>query len=84
MVPFPWDTSLKVVADYQAAQMALDATLSPGFVSLEGYLLGRLAARRSPTGGPHPTRAGLLQAVHEVGRFDISERRCGMHHPRFS
>ena len=34
VVPFPWDTSLKVVADYQAAQTAFDSTLSPGFVSL--------------------------------------------------
>jgi branched-chain amino acid transport system substrate-binding protein len=72
VVPFPWDTSLKAVADYQAAQTALDSTLSPGFVSLEGYLSGRLAAAALELAGPHPTRAGLLQAVHEVGRFDIS------------
>jgi len=72
VVPFPWDTSLKVVADYQAAQTAFDSTLSPGFVSLEGYLSGRLAAAALELAGPHPTRAGLLQAVHEVGRFDIS------------
>ena len=72
VVPFPWDTSLKVVADYQAAQTALDSTLPPGFVSLEGYLSGRLAAAALELAGPHPTRAGLLQAVHEVGRFDIS------------
>jgi len=72
VVPFPWDTSLQVVADYQAAQTALDSALSPGFVSLEGYLSGRLAAAALELAGPHPTRAGLLQAVHEVGRFDIS------------
>ena len=72
VVPFPWDTSLKVVADYQAAQTALDSTLSPGFVSLEGYLSGRLAAAALEQAGRHPTRAGLLRAVHEVGRFDIS------------
>jgi ABC-type branched-subunit amino acid transport system substrate-binding protein len=72
VVPFPWDTSLKVVADYQAAQTAFDSTLSPGFVSLEGYLSGRLAAAALELTGPHPTRAGLLQTVHEVGRFDIS------------
>jgi hypothetical protein len=37
-----------------------------------GYLSGRLAAAALVLAGPHPTRAGLLQAVHEVGRFDIS------------
>ena len=72
VVPFPWDTSLKVVADYQAAQKTLDSTLSPGFVSLEGYLSGRLAAAALELAGPDPTRAGLLRAVNEVGRFDIS------------
>lgn len=72
VVPFPWDASLKVVADYQAAQKALDPTLSPGFVSLEGYLSGRLAAGALELAGPHPTRAGLLRAINEVGRFDIS------------
>ena len=72
VVPFPWDTSLQVVADYQAAQTAFDSTLSTGFVSLEGYLSGRLAAAALAQAGPHPTRAGLLRAVHEVGRFDIS------------
>jgi len=29
VVPFPWDVSLKVVADYQAAQRALDPGLTP-------------------------------------------------------
>jgi len=72
VVPFPWDTSLKVVADYQAAQKALDPSLPPGFVSLEGYLSGRLAAAALELAGPHPTRAGLLRAINEVGRFDIS------------
>ncbi|MBR1278559.1 ABC transporter substrate-binding protein [Bradyrhizobium sp. AUGA SZCCT0283] len=72
VVPFPWDTSLKVVADYQAAQEALDPSLSPGFVSLEGYLSGRLTAPALELAGPHPTRAGLLRAINEVGRFEIS------------
>src|ERR1700733_11060213 len=42
VVPFPWDASIKVVADYQAAQRLLDPELEPDFVSLEGYLSGRL------------------------------------------
>ena len=39
-----WDTSLEVVGDYQAAQKTLDPSLPPGFIALEGYLSGRLAA----------------------------------------
>lgn len=72
VVPFPWDRSLKVVADYQAAQKAFDPTLTPDFVSLEGYLSGRLAAAALEAAGPNPTRASLLRAINDIGRFDIS------------
>ena len=72
VVPFPWDRSLQLVADYQAAQKALDPTLTPDFVSLEGYLSGRLAAAALEKAGPKPTRASLLRAINDVGRFDIS------------
>jgi branched-chain amino acid transport system substrate-binding protein len=72
VVPFPWDTSVRVVADYQMAQKALDPTLMPDFISLEGYLAGRLAAAALRLAGPNPTRAEMLQVINEVGRFDIS------------
>jgi branched-chain amino acid transport system substrate-binding protein len=72
VVPFPWDTSLQVVADYQAAQKALDPSLTPDFVSLEGYLSGRLAATALEMAGPNPTRADLLRIINEVGGFDVS------------
>jgi len=72
VVPFPWDRSLKLVADYQAAQKAVDPTQTPDFVSLEGYLSGRLAAAALEKAGPEPTRASLLRAINDVGRFDIS------------
>jgi branched-chain amino acid transport system substrate-binding protein len=70
-VPFPWDTHLQLVADYQAAEKALDPSLTPDFVSLEGYLSGRLAAAALERAGPNPTRAELLRIINEVGRFDI-------------
>ncbi|HXH43800.1 MAG TPA: ABC transporter substrate-binding protein [Bradyrhizobium sp.] len=72
VVPFPWDRSLKLVADYQAAQKAFDPALTPDFVSLEGYLAGRLAAAALEKTGPNPTRANLLRAINDIGRFDIS------------
>ncbi|MBR0825827.1 ABC transporter substrate-binding protein [Bradyrhizobium manausense] len=72
VVPFPWDASIRLVADYQAAQKAFDPTLTPDFVSLEGYLAARLAAAALEKAGPNPTRAGLLRLINEVGRFDIS------------
>jgi branched-chain amino acid transport system substrate-binding protein len=71
VVPFPWDASLKVVADYQAAEKALDPNLTPDFVSLEGYLSGRLVAAALDVAGPNPTRADMLRIINEVGRFNI-------------
>jgi ABC-type branched-subunit amino acid transport system substrate-binding protein len=71
VVPFPWDASLKVVADYQAAIKAVDAKAEPEFVSLEGYLVGRLAIAALDKSGPNPTRAGLLKVIKETGKFDI-------------
>ncbi len=72
VVPFPWDASVKVVADYQAAEKALDSNLKPDFVSLEGYLSGRLVAAALEMAGPNPTRAEMLRLINDVGRFDIS------------
>ena len=72
VVPFPWDASVKVVADYQAAEKALDPALKPEFVSLEGYLAGRLVAAVLEIAGPDPTRAEMLRLINNVGRFDIS------------
>ena len=43
VVPFPWDSAIPVVASYQAALAAHVDGASPGFVSLEGYIVGRLA-----------------------------------------
>jgi ABC-type branched-subunit amino acid transport system substrate-binding protein len=71
VVPFPWDASLKVVADYHAAITAMDAKAQPEFVSLEGYLVGRLAIAALDKAGKDVTRDGLLAAVKSTGRFDI-------------
>ncbi len=72
VVPFPWDASLKVVADYQAAMKAVDPKAEPEFVSLEGYLAGRLAIAALEKTGKDLTREGMLKAIKETGKFDIS------------
>jgi ABC-type branched-subunit amino acid transport system substrate-binding protein len=71
VVPFPWDASIKVIADYHAAIKARDPKAEPEFVSLEGYLVGRLAIAALERAGPEPTRAGLLKAVKESSAFDL-------------
>ncbi len=71
VVPFPWDSSLKAVADYQTAIKADDPKAEPDFVSLEGYLTGRLAIAALAKAGASPTRDGMLRAIRETGSFDI-------------
>jgi branched-chain amino acid transport system substrate-binding protein len=71
VVPFPWDASVKAVADYQAAIKAVDPKAEPEFVSLEGYLAGRLAIAALEKAGRNPTREGLLKTIKETGKFDI-------------
>ena len=71
VVPFPWDMSLKVVADYHAAMKAVDLEAETGFVSLEGYLVGRLAIAALDKAGKDVTRETLLKTIKDTGRFDI-------------
>lgn len=71
VVPFPGDASIPLVADYQAALKALDADASPGFVSLEGYIAGRLTVAALQRISGEPTREAFLAAVTGGGAFDL-------------
>ncbi len=68
VVPFPWDTSMPIVASYQSA-IAADED-KPGFVSFEGYLVGRLVVEALKRVSGSPTREKLLDAFKE-GPFDL-------------
>jgi branched-chain amino acid transport system substrate-binding protein len=70
VVPSPWDKSLPVVASYQAAIAAAGASAKPGFVSLEGYLVGRLAVEALKRVSGDPTREKLLDAISSAP-FDL-------------
>lgn len=71
VVPFPFDTSLPVVADYQKALKAAKPDAEPGFVSLEGYLVGRLAAAALAKVSGDVTRESFLDAIYNTGTFDL-------------
>lgn len=71
VVPFPWDASIPVVAEYQAALAAVDAAAEPGFVTLEGYLTGRLAILALEEAGQDLTRASFLTAMHNLQSLDF-------------
>lgn len=71
VVPFPWDASRPVVAEYHAALDALGGGDEPGFVSLEGYLVGRLAIEGLKAAGADLTRASFLAAMNGLGTVDF-------------
>jgi ABC-type branched-subunit amino acid transport system substrate-binding protein len=71
VVPFPAGDSIPLLAQYRAALAAHSPGASPGFVSLEGYIAGRLTiAVLSPLVAA-PTRQAFLQRLVEIGAFDI-------------
>lgn len=70
VVPFPRDPAVPVVARYQAALRARDANAEPGFVSLEGYLTGRLAIAALERIEGEPSRSALLRSLLSNG-FDL-------------
>jgi branched-chain amino acid transport system substrate-binding protein len=71
VVPLPTDTGIPLVAQYQAALKTATPDAEPGFVSLEGYMVGRLVVQALDKVGHDVTRAGLLATIHEVGTFDL-------------
>jgi len=69
VVPLPSDASIPVVKAYQAALAASDAK-EPGFVSLEGYLVGRTVIAALEKAGKEPTRKAFMEALTS-GSYDL-------------
>lgn len=71
VVPFPWDASMPIVADYQAAMKIVDPSSEPDFVSLEGYIVGRLALKALNEVGEVLTRDTFLAALNNITTVDF-------------
>ena len=71
VVPFPKDARVKIVKDYQAALKDLKPDAVPGFVSLEGYMVGRLVVAALGKNPGDITRISLLDAIKNTGAFDL-------------
>ena len=72
VVPLPDDTNVPAVAAYRAALKAFDANAAPGFVSLEGYLAGRLAIAGLEKCGSGVSRDCFLDALRNSGTIDLN------------
>jgi len=70
VVPFPWDKSLPVAVSYRAAIAAVNPNAKSGFVSFEGYLVGRLVVEALKRIPGEPSREALLDAIAKAP-FDL-------------
>jgi|HubBroStandDraft_1064217.scaffolds.fasta_scaffold00453_7 branched-chain amino acid transport system substrate-binding protein len=71
VVPFPKNTKIPVVEQYQSALERSSPEAFPGFVSLEGYLVGRLLIAAIGKIPGDITRTALVDAIKSTGTFDL-------------
>ena len=71
VVPFPHDGSVPIVAAYHQALAEYDPGAAPGFVSLEGYLAGRLAIAGLERCGAQLTRECFLDGFRSSEPVDL-------------
>ena len=71
VVPFPKDAAVPVVGRYHASLKASAPDAQPGFVSLEGYLVGRAIVAALEKVDGDLTREAMLAAVQKAGTFDL-------------
>ena len=71
VVPFPEDDSLGIVRRYRAALRRLEAGAAPSFVSLEGYIAGRLTGEVLERSGRELSRAGFLESLTTIRNLNL-------------
>ena len=71
VVPSPKDNKHRVSVTYRRALAAHAPTETPGFVSLEGYLAGRLAILAIERCGREVNRTRFLNILHSTYTFDL-------------
>ena len=73
VVPFPKDGSVPIVNSYRKALADYDSEAVPGFVSLEGYMAGRLAIASLERCGRDVTRDCFLDILNHSQTIEIDE-----------
>lgn len=71
VVPFPTDDTVPIVSSYLAALESYGDGDQAGFVSLEGYMAGRLAVFGLEKCGPELSRQCFLDAMLETETVDL-------------
>lgn len=71
VVPTPESDAIPLLARYRAALAAFDPAAEASFVSLEGYLAGRLAIAVLQAIEGEPSRRGFLATLAAAGTIDL-------------
>ncbi|WP_210187214.1 ABC transporter substrate-binding protein [Phaeovulum vinaykumarii] len=73
VVPPTWETDRPVVARYLEALAAVEPEAAPAFISLEGYMVGRLVLAGLAAAGPDPDRARFLKAMAGLTEVPVED-----------
>lgn len=71
VVSFPDDESVPMVKEYREALKKYQPDFAPGFVSLEGYMVGKFFAKVIESVQGELTRENFIKSVQETGTFDL-------------
>ncbi len=71
VVPFPLNGAIPVVAEYQQALFSSGKANELDFVSLEGFLVGKMAIEALKSAGPDLTREGYLAALNGMRTVNL-------------
>jgi ABC-type branched-subunit amino acid transport system substrate-binding protein len=68
VVPFPWDSSVLVVKEYQ--KLLAQANGEPGFGSLEGFIAAKVMVEGLRRAGKNLTRDSFIRAMESLDPYD--------------
>lgn len=71
VVPFPFDTSQPLISNYQNALRNYDPRANIGFVSLEGYMVGRFTIEILKNIQGPITREAFIDTIYRIKTFNI-------------
>ena len=71
VVPLPTSTESELNRNYHQALETYDQGAEPGFISFEGYIIGRLTIELLNRTGPNPTREGLMETMRATSELSI-------------
>lgn len=71
VVKFPWDKSVPLVKEYTADMKRYQPDAKIGFVSLEGYMVGKFFSMTAKAADGDLTRENFIKAVGSTRTFDL-------------